>query len=229
MGACETASMELAERILQLLGRGLSGSIVASAVGCDPSYISQLMEDTEFRRKVQELRATGAEEAIARDGRWDSLEQKALEKMEAVIPLVTRPADIIRIAQIANAAKRTAKELANGSDTSAPIVQLIMPQSAVIHFQMNTAAQVVEVDGRSMAPLPTKHLQEVMKEKQQLRLTNSDNGEITQVEIPQAVVRERRKVESVLEQIGFADEAVPVENILDMQETGNSPQVGDRA
>jgi hypothetical protein len=37
------------EKIKELLGSGLSNDVVASAVGCDPSYVSQLMSNETFR------------------------------------------------------------------------------------------------------------------------------------------------------------------------------------
>lgn len=200
----------LASRIKSLLGRGLSGNIVASSVGCDPSYISQLMENEDFKREVLELRARGAEGAIERDGKWDSLEQKALSKMEEILPMVMRPADIIRIAQIANAAKRTARELANGGDTAGDVVKITLPASATVYLQMNAQSQVVQIDDRSTAPLPTSHLQKMLTDRRTVR----EEAGLVEIAVPRAVETERKKVVSILEQIGFADEAVPVVNVL---------------
>jgi len=203
--------MELADRIKELLGTGLSGNIVASSVGCDPSYITQLMEVEEFRTDVLTLRARGAEGAIKRDGKWDQLEDQALEKIQNVMAFVTRPGDLIRIAQIANAAKRAAKELAGSNETAAPTVTLNVPAGAVIHFQMNNQSQVVEVEGRSMAPLPATKLAERMEERKQLKLAGP---QLTVVDMPVAAATERRKVVSILEQIGFSEEAVAVPNVM---------------
>jgi len=44
------------DRILKLLGSGLGGEVVSATVGCDPSYISQLMADEEFRSRVLAMR-----------------------------------------------------------------------------------------------------------------------------------------------------------------------------
>lgn len=202
--------MELADRIKQLLGRGLSGTVVASAVGCDPSYISQLMENEEFKTEVLALRAGDAEAALGRDDRWNRIEDKALEKMEQLLPLVTRPTDVIRIAQMANAAKRTARELAHGNESSGATVNLILPESAVIHFQMNSNAQVVEVDGRSMQALPTNQLTKQLADRREQRQV------LTDMRVPTAVTNERKKAVSTLEAIGFSeDSVVDVPNILE--------------
>lgn len=209
--APHTEPADLRERIKELLGKGLSGSVVSSAVGCDPSYISQLLEQEDFREAVQVLRAKGAQGALERDGNWDDLEARTLEKLSKTIDMVYRPADLIKIAQIANSAKRTAKELSNDGGSAGAPVTLILPNVATLHFQMNAQAQVVEVEGRSLAALPTKQLQERLAER---RIGREAAG-VVDVPIPStAVLTERRKVVSVLEQIGFSDEAVPVPRVM---------------
>jgi hypothetical protein len=205
--------MELQDRVKELLGKGLSGSVVASALGCDPSYVAQLMSEDEFRAAVTNMRAQGAETALKRDSKWDGLEDQMLDKLTMLVPMVTRVSDLARIAQIANNAKRTAKELANSNDTAAPTVTLVLPEAATVRFITNHSAQVVEVEGRSMAALPTKHLQTVMDErkKERLQLVHTPN---TVIDVPAVQQAERKKVLSILEQIGFAEEATDVQDVL---------------
>jgi hypothetical protein len=202
--------MELADRIKTLLGQGLPGTVVASAVGCDPSYVSQLMDQEEFRNDVLVAKATKAEAGVSRDNKWDQVEDMALDKAVAMLPLVSRPSDLIRIAQMANAAKRRTTEFANGSESASPTVNLILPPSANIVFQMNAQAQVVEVDGRSMTPLPTQHLAKMIAQR---RLDNEAAG-VVEVAVPKQLATERKKVETILEAIGFSDEPVPVPSVM---------------
>jgi len=208
--------MDLKHRICEMLGQGLPTGVVASALGCDPSYISQLMEDQEFKDKVLIARATKAEGNVARDTKWDEIEDAALNKAKDLIPLVSRPGDLIRIAAMANSAKRRSTELANGSETAAPTVVLNLPQAAVVHFQMNSSAQVIAIDGRSMQAMPTNKLAELVKDKR-------EEGEVTDVEIPTAVRVERKKVMSTLEAIGFSDSPPPVVNVLQQQTAEKVP------
>lgn len=203
--------MDLADRIKSMLGQGLPSTVVASAVGCDPSYISQLMETEEFKNEVLIARAGKAEDSVKRDSKWDSVEDMALDKAISMLPLVHKPGDLIRIAQMANAAKRRATEFANGSEGAAPTVNLTLPPGASIIFQMNQQAQVVEIDGRSTAPLPTQHLTKLVAQRQ---LERDTTGGIVEVAIPRAVQNERKKVESILEAIGFSEEAVEVPNVM---------------
>jgi hypothetical protein len=209
----------LAERIKKLLGQGLTGSVVAAAVGCDPSYISQLLDDEDFKRDVSILRASNAEGAVKRDRSWDQVEDMALDKAIQMLPLVSRPSDLVRLAAMANAAKRRATEFAGGSENAAPVVNLVLPHAASIHFQMNANSQVVEVDGRSMAALPTKHLADKLKERRDGREAAGVIDVMpalpnVQLQPAQVVSTERKKVASILENIGYADEPVPVPKVL---------------
>lgn len=201
----------IADDIKELLGQGLSNSVVASAVGCSPSYITQLMEDEEFAREVQLRLAGKAKEGIARDGKWDDLENATLDRLKQVVHLVTRPSDLVRIAGIANNAKRMARELGNTGDITAPIVNLNLPEGAVIKFQMNSQAQVVEIDGRSTAALPTNQLARLLAEKKQKQLENSPNDIL---DVSPARKSEKKRIESVLESIGFAEDPPEVPQLL---------------
>ncbi len=77
-------------------------------------------------------------------------------------------------------------------------------------FQMNQQAQVVEIDGRSTAALPTQQLTKLVAQRQ---LAREEVGTV-EVAIPRAVVTERKKVESILEAIGFSEEPVPVQSVM---------------
>lgn len=209
--------MNLAERIIDMLGQGLPGNVIASAVGCDPSYISQLMENDETRTIVAEKRAVRAEAGLRRDEKWDKIEDLALERAMSMLPLLTRPTDLVRVATMANAAKRRSTEVAGVNDSTAPVVTLNLPQAAVVNFQMNVNSQVIAVDGRSMQALPTNKLAKMVEQPL------ADLRESITVDTPAPVVAQRKKVVSTLESLGYADEAFPVPAIL------NAPGARDSA
>lgn len=205
------AAETLPERIKELLGKGLPTGVVASAVGCDPSYISQLLEQEEFHNDVLVLRAGKAESSVARDDKWDDIEDRALKRAGQILDFVTKPNDLIRIAALANSAKRRASDFTGGSEAVTQTVQLVFPESAVLHFQMNANSQVVEIDGRSTQALSSKKLVEQIAQRKIARETLG----ITDVVVPpKTSERERTKVVSILEQIGYADEAVPVQKVV---------------
>jgi transcriptional regulator with XRE-family HTH domain len=208
-----TTGNSLADRILELLGQGLSGSVVAAAVGVTPAYVSQLLEDEDFRLEVSIKRAGKAEAAVDRDNTWDKIEKAAIDKMAQLMPMITRPADLIRIAQIANTAKRTAKELEGTDSGAAPVVQLIVPQAAIIHFKMNAESQVIEIDARSTEALPTQQLQKNLAARRAARLQQLVEVEATGHRmLPDKA--EKRKIASTLDAIGYSEEAEEVQNVM---------------
>lgn len=200
--------MNLADRIIDMLGQGLPGNVIASAVGCDPSYISQLMENEDTRTIVAEKRAVRAEAGLQRDAKWDKVEDLALDRAISMLPLLTKPSELVRVATLANAAKRRSTEVAGINDSTAPVVTLNLPQAAVVNFQMNVNSQVIAVDGRSMQALPTNKLAKMVEQP------IADIKDSITIDTPAPVVAQRKKVVSTLETLGYADEPFPVPAIL---------------
>lgn len=208
--------MNLADRIKEMLGKGIPSSAVASAVGCDPSYVSQLMENDDFKNEVFLERAKGLEAGIVRDNNWDEIEDLALKQAKATLPFVTRPSELIRIAQLANSAKRRATEaqgIADGS--SAPQVTLVFSQQAAVSLKFNSEAQVISVDGRSMQALPTNKLAGMVA---QLPSAASDI-ELLPSFVAKTPAREaeKQKVLSTLEAIGGDLQPPHVPNVLEKE------------
>lgn len=157
------------EKIIELLGRGISQSSVAMAVGVSDGYISQLMADEEIKRRVQELRLKHLQAFTDHDDEVDDLESKALRKLHSLLPFVSKPMEAVRIFQVANTAKRKAEGVdpTQTGHVTAPIVQLNLPASAAVHFKLSMDKQVVEVEGRSLATLPSKELNKQLAERRE--------------------------------------------------------------
>lgn len=196
----------LSDQIKSMLGDGLEPIAISRALGCDPSYISQLMEDEGFKSEVQQNRIVNLTDATNRDKRLASLEDKAIERLEAVIGFIARPMEAARILQIVNATKRRGAEL-NGQSASvgAPTVVLNLPQAARVTFTLNQSSQVVDVEGRSMAPLPSAKLQQMVAQRKQEAATA----------LPKPA--DKKAATDIYEAIGVSQFAVarpPVRNIL---------------
>ena len=153
------------EKVVELLGRGYSQAVVASAVGVTDGYIAQLVSQPEIRDQVAALRLQHVHAQVELDDGVDSLEKLALEKMHHMLPYVTKPMEAIRIYQIANAAKRRSAETSGTTETKAPIVQLILPNVMAVQFKLSTDRQVVEINGKSMSALPSAVLNKKLEER----------------------------------------------------------------
>jgi hypothetical protein len=152
------------ERIKELLGQGISPAIVASAVGCTPSYISQLMAEESFATEVAELRCSEILEDSDWDSRLDSLENKLIEKLEHLVPMMLRPREVLEALTKINSLKRRTSVASSGQNLqTAPtvIVNLQLPSRLISTYSLSKTNEVIGIsqtaDGveRSLAGMPS--------------------------------------------------------------------------
>lgn len=146
------------DRIIEMLGKGIPAVQVASAVGCDESYISQLLSQEEVSTKVQELRAENFSNYIEQDRILDEAEAAALQKVAFLVPMITRPTEAVRAYSILNAAKRRTVDQINAQQAVAQTVALDLPAAARVRLTLTSDRQVVEIEGRPMITMPAKNL-----------------------------------------------------------------------
>lgn len=156
------------DKIKELLGIGLQQAVVASAVGCSESYVSQLMSEDAFRAEVTNLRLINLTEAADRDGTYNSLEDRLLEKLENLLPVLVNPMQVLAAIRTINGAHRRAAPAELAANAQQNIVQLQLPENVAFaaRFIVNGTNQVIEVAG---APMATATAQSVVKKLEQLR------------------------------------------------------------
>lgn len=150
--------LEMKDRVMELLGAGVSQEATASALGVSASYISQLMADEQFSKGVAELRFKQLQAHTVRDNRYDELEDKLLTRMEQSLPMMIKPNEILRAMQVVNAAKRRgshAVELPTGQHQQ---VVLNMPVKLVQKFTTNINNQVIAVEGQDLITVSPQQL-----------------------------------------------------------------------
>lgn len=136
-------------RALQLLGQGLSSSVVASALGVTESRISQLLSDSEFAKEVQRLRFENLQQSTAIDGKYSAIEDKLLDKLEKIVPLISKPRDVLAALSTVNGAKRRGATSVDTDTLQAKVVNLTLPVSVQQKFITNVNQQVTEVRDES--------------------------------------------------------------------------------
>lgn len=136
------------DRIKELLGSGLNNEVVATAVGVDPSYISQLMTDQNFVEEVTALRVQSLTSATQRDRSWDSLENKLLATLHEKVDqnMLYKVPDIVRVLAIANQAKRRGATAPEALTQSKPVVSLVIPTVVINNYTKTAQGEVVEVE-----------------------------------------------------------------------------------
>lgn len=141
----------LKQKIADLLGTGLSETTVAAAVGCTPSYVAQLLADTDFRAAVLDKRVLALQAHTVRDSLYDTLEDDLLNKLQETIPFMTRTAEITRALQVVNSAKRRGVGAQESSSLeNAKTVVINMPTQIIYQYSKNANGEVIEVEGRPM-------------------------------------------------------------------------------
>jgi transcriptional regulator with XRE-family HTH domain len=154
------------QRIKSLLGDGLTTEVVARAVGCTSSYISQLMADEDFRTEVAEMRVRALAGHTERDKRIDSIEDRLLSKLEEVVPHMYKPADILRATVAVNAMKRrgaTSNDQQNIMHTQ--VVNINLPPAAARQFVINQEGVVIEADKETLVTMPATQLMRKLAEE----------------------------------------------------------------
>ena len=151
------------EKILKLLGTGLSTEVVATAVGCDPSYISQLMADESFRQRVIELRLLSLTGATSRDQKYDALEDQLLDKLNEVVNYISKPREVISALVALNKAERRGAKPQEQTVVNNRIVNLMLPPKVALRFITNSNQQIVAVNGESMVTMPSDKLPNLLE------------------------------------------------------------------
>lgn len=154
------------ERIISYLGQGIQQSVVATSCGVTPAYVSQLLELPEVREEIAQLQAAKLEGALETDSKIETVEAMALKAIHDKLPYVRSAVEAAKIFATLNGARRKAAPSGAGNDVLAgQQVTIVLPKGAAVHFKLNQSNQVIEVDGRAMAPLPSRALPALQKSR----------------------------------------------------------------
>jgi hypothetical protein len=157
--------MSMREQIIELLGCGLSNMEVATAVGCDPSWISQLLALPEVFEQVQILRAARTRQFVEHDAKIDRAEAAVLDRVMHLANFVTKPGEAAKVFSILNSAKRRAVSAPQDASNPSTVVNINLPQTMAVAIQVSQDKQVIEVNGRSMTTMPAKNVAAALESK----------------------------------------------------------------
>lgn len=172
------------DRIIEMLGKGIPASQVASAVGCDDSYISQLLGDEHIYKQVIEAKAEHFSNYVALDATLDRAEEEALNRLASLTAFITKPAEAARVYSILNSAKRRTVDSASASAVVATTVSLELPEASRVRFTLTHDRQVIEIEGRSMATMPAKSLASRLEQRNAERMLSTTVPDILQFVVP---------------------------------------------
>lgn len=183
-------STTVRDRIVSYLGQGIQQSVVASSCGVTPAYVSQLLELEEVREAVALLRSKELEVSLETDRSIERIERKALEMVDRKLPFVKNATEAAKVFATLNAARKKAVVGDQASDVAAAQqVVITVPKGAQLLFKLNPNNQVIEVEGRSMATLPSSGLAAI---QQRLR---GETPEVETLAVKSQVAPKQRVVE----------------------------------
>jgi hypothetical protein len=185
------------DKIKALLGQGHSAELVSTIIGCDPSYISQLLENEDFRNEVSELRVKSLQAATDRDHKWDELEDKLLDKLKEAVDFVIKPREILQILAAANAAKRRGATAQEGITINNQVVNLLMPTKLTTVFSVNQNNQVIGVGDKSMLTLPSNKIEELFKLSQAANQAQQEDSAHESIKDLQQVIGDSNRLRPV--------------------------------
>lgn len=156
-------------RICKLLGQGIEAHRVASAVGVDASYISQLLSDDAFKERVQELKLANLTESTERDRRYDKLEDKLLAKIEQDVdnnPLAFKSTtEKVRNLVAINGLKRRGANGDNMVNTvNNTVVQLMLPTQLMQRYIKDVNNQIVQAGDKNLLTMQSSQLEVISNE-----------------------------------------------------------------
>lgn len=154
------------ERIKLLLGYITDHTRVAHIAGCEISYISQLMADPDFAEGVMLARIEQGEKTVGMDRKADDLEDMLLDKLKRSIPMMFKPSEILRAYQVVNSAKRRVPVDSVGSGSGGgTVLNLRIPARTALKFKMDSAGEVIEIEGKPLVTMPSVQLLRKMNER----------------------------------------------------------------
>ena len=153
-------------KVKRLLGAGVEPSIVARALNCDPSYISQLLADEEFKKEVVATKLAALQEVEDRDKKIDNLEDQILDRLKDTLHWITKPRELLQAFTVMNNAKRRGAGIGADQVPTHNIVQLQLPPIVVQTYISNAYGEVIEVGGETLVTMSSSELVGKLAEQQ---------------------------------------------------------------
>lgn len=168
-GPSSSGKLSLSKALLvtELSKPNATPSSVAERLGCTTSAITQALQaDPALQQQVMEARLVAAKSGLYLDEKYDKLEKTALEQLEKVLPYVSDPMKLARVAQTMNAAKRRAGPQVAGEGSESKVVRLLLPRIVEHSIQLGQNNEVVQIGERALVTMPAASVLQQAKEKQ---------------------------------------------------------------
>lgn len=154
--------------ILSLAEVGVSNKEIALRARVSESYVSQIVNEETYRKRIIEAKLGVLDERTKRDAKYDELEDKLIDKMNKAVNTMCKPRDIMNALIAINKAERRGAssadlaEIARTGDTS--IVVLDIPERAHIRVKTSSSGEVVAINNRNLITMDSRKILEEIKQ-----------------------------------------------------------------
>ena len=167
------------KKVIDLLSASISPGTIAQTLGCDPSYVSQLLQDPEIMEAVVAKRVAAATKVAATDEKVQDIRSILVEQMRKIAPFTTKMSDIcMALTTVDKMASRLPSANIRESEEHRTVVSLTLPKSLALNFVMNGQNQIVEVDNRALETMSANRVFEQLDQSINNQLTS--NGAVAQ-------------------------------------------------
>lgn len=166
-------------RAKNLLGNGVAPESVAAALGVTPSRISQLLASDDFAHEVATLRYENLQSHNVRDGKYDSLEDRLIKKLENSLPLMVRPDTILKAIATVNGAKRRGQSTPEQVTNQQNIVQLVLPSVIAEKFTINISNQVTKAGDQELLTMQSGNLLKQVEEATATKALEHNSSDVS--------------------------------------------------
>lgn len=159
------------EKIISLIGAGVSQTIAAEVAGVTDGYVSQLLQEPGVLEEIAGKKSEKLESYLDTDDKIERGEKLALgtivKKLES--PFL-KLEEALKAFTILNGARKKSEEGKGvNAGQAAMNVTLILPKASRVMLTVNSENQVIDVEGKSIAPLPSKVLPVIARELESAR------------------------------------------------------------
>jgi len=146
------------DKALQLLGTGLSNTVVAAAIGVTESEITRFLSDDTFKEAVSSLRVKSLQAHNERDASYDRVEDALIQKLENSLDMIYKPRELLSAIAVINKAQRRGISTPEQITTSKEVVPLSLPPVLINKFTVNIQNQVVQAGSQDLVTIQSDAL-----------------------------------------------------------------------
>lgn len=147
------------QRLVKLLGQGVTQKAAADACGVTPAYVCQCLAEEAFAQAVSDLKSARLVQYADRDKLADDIQYQALQRLQAAVRVTTKVGDLLNIVSKMDTMKRsnaTPVEIGSAQVVTVLLPTSLLPVMAVTVDQQN---RVIDIGGNTMLPASNQEVE----------------------------------------------------------------------